>query len=282
MSVLNLFGRKPRRTRGRATKSRRTRREYAETPPSRLVPDAGGRGWLVAHELRKAYRGNQVVHNASLAVARGEAVGLLGSNGAGKTTMFYMITGLLRADHGTIELDGHDVTHLPMYRRARLGIGYLPQETSIFRGLTVSANIRAVLEVVEPDKGQRENLLDALLDEFHISHLRDANAISLSGGERRRCEIARALASRPAFMLLDEPFTGVDPIAVGDIQALVRHLTSLGIGVLITDHNVRETLDLIDRAYIIHSGEVLFEGRPSDIVASPEVRRLYLGEEFSL
>lgn len=251
-------------------------------PPSRLVPDAGGRGWLVAHALGKAYRGKPVVRNASLAVARGEAVGLLGANGAGKTTMFYMITGLVRADNGTIELDGHDVTHMPMYRRARLGIGYLPQETSIFRGLTVAANIRAVLEVVEPDKDQRDELLDALLDEFNITHLRNAPAISLSGGERRRCEIARALASRPAFMLLDEPFTGVDPIAVGDIQALVRHLTNLGIGVLITDHNVRETLGLIDRAYIIHSGEVLFEGRPSDIVASPEVRRLYLGEEFSL
>jgi len=232
--------------------------------------------------LAKSYRGKPVVRNASLAVARGEAVGLLGANGAGKTTMFYMITGLVRADQGTIELDGHDVTSMPMYRRARLGIGYLPQETSIFRGLSVAGNIRAVLEVVEPDKDQREELLDALLDEFNIEHLRDASAISLSGGERRRCEIARALASRPAFMLLDEPFTGVDPIAVGDIQALVRHLTSLGIGVLITDHNVRETLGLIDRAYIIHSGEVLFEGRPSDIVASPEVRRLYLGEQFSL
>ena len=227
--------------------------DYGQAPPSRLVPDAGGRGWLVAHGLAKSYRGRQVVHEASLAVARGEAVGLLGSNGAGKTTIFYMITGLVKADEGTIELDGHDVTGMPMYRRARLGIGYLPQEASIFRGLTVEANIRAVLEVVEPDKAQREDQLDALLDEFHITHLRTAQAMSLSGGERRRCEIARALASRPAFMLLDEPFTGVDPIAVGDIQALVRHLTSLGIGVLITDHNVRETLGLIDRAYIIHS-----------------------------
>ena len=251
-------------------------------PPSRLVPEAGGRGWLVAHGLGKSYRGRRVVREASLAVARGEAVGLLGPNGAGKTTIFYMITGLVRADHGTIELDGHDVTGMPMYRRARLGIGYLPQEASIFRGLSVEQNIRAVLEVVEPDKAQREEQLDALLDEFHIGHLRKAPAISLSGGERRRCEIARALASRPAFMLLDEPFTGVDPIAVGDIQALVRHLTSLGIGVLITDHNVRETLGLIDRAYIIHSGEVLFEGRPDEIVESPEVRRLYLGEQFSL
>lgn len=256
--------------------------DYEEKPPSRLVRDTGGRGWLVAQGLQKSYRGRQVVHDASLAVARGESVGLLGSNGAGKTTIFYMITGLVKADHGTIELDGHDVTGMPMYRRARLGIGYLPQEASIFRGLTVEANISAVLEVVEPDREQREDQLDALLDEFHITHLRKAQAMSLSGGERRRCEIARALASRPAFMLLDEPFTGVDPIAVGDIQALVRHLTSLGIGVLITDHNVRETLGLIDRAYIIHSGEVLFEGRPDEIVESPDVRRLYLGEQFSL
>jgi lipopolysaccharide export system ATP-binding protein len=284
VSIFGQFGRKSRRKSANGAGSRRSNRSraYQETPPSRLVPDAGGRGWLVAHGLGKAYRGKPVVRDASLAVARGEAVGLLGPNGAGKTTMFYMITGLVRADQGTIELDGHDVTHMPMYRRARLGIGYLPQETSIFRGLTVAGNIRAVLEVVEPDKNQREELLEALLEEFHITHLRDASAISLSGGERRRCEIARALASRPAFMLLDEPFTGVDPIAVGDIQALVRHLTGLGIGVLITDHNVRETLGLIDRAYIIHSGEVLFEGRPSDIVASPEVRRLYLGEQFSL
>jgi lipopolysaccharide export system ATP-binding protein len=189
---------------------------------------------------------------------------------------------LIAADKGRVELDGHDVTTLPMYQRARLGIGYLPQEASIFRGLNVEENIRAVLEVVEPDKRRRERDLDALLEEFNITKLRKTPSIALSGGERRRCEIARALASRPAFMLLDEPFTGVDPIAVGDIQALVRHLTGLGIGVLITDHNVRETLGLIDRAYIIHSGEVLFEGRPNDIVASPEVRRLYLGEQFSL
>ena len=215
-------------------------------------------------------------------MARGEAVGLLGPNGAGKTTIFYMITGLVKADRGTIEIDGHDVTGMPMYRRARLGIGYLPQETSIFRGLTVEGEYPRRARGGRARPGQREEHLEALLDEFRITHLRNAPAISLSGGERRRCEIARALASRPAFMLLDEPFTGVDPIAVGDIQALVRHLTGLGIGVLITDHNVRETLGLIDRAYIIHSGEVLFEGRPSEIVASPEVRRLYLGEQFSL
>ena len=257
-------------------------RGASESPPSRLVPDAGGRGWLIASGLAKAYRGRQVVRDASLAVARGEAVGLLGPNGAGKTTIFYMITGLVKADRGTIDIDGHDITGLPMYRRARLGIGYLPQENSIFRAMTVEQNIRSILEVVEPDKRQREEHLEELLDEFRITHLRKAQAVSLSGGERRRAEIARALASRPAFMLLDEPFTGVDPIAVGDIQNLVRHLTSLGIGVLITDHNVRETLGLIDRAYIIHSGEVLFEGRPDDIVARTDVRRLYLGEQFSL
>ena len=282
MATSSYFGRGSEKPAGRAGHRQRREDYYDEMPPSRLVPDAGGRGWLVAQGLAKSYRKRLVVRNASLAVARGEAVGLLGPNGAGKTTIFYMITGLIRANHGTIEIDGNDVTDMPMYRRARLGIGYLPQETSIFRGLTVEGNIRAVLEVVEPDKAAREEHLEALLDEFRIAHLRQAPAVSLSGGERRRCEIARALASRPAFMLLDEPFTGVDPIAVGDIQALVRHLTSLGIGVLVTDHNVRETLGLIDRAYIIHSGEVLFEGRPDEIVQSPEVRRLYLGEQFSL
>ena len=254
----------------------------AEPQATRYAQDAGGPGWLVAHGLGKSYRRRRVVHSASLAVARGEAVGLLGPNGAGKTTIFYMITGLVQADYGRIELDGNDVTHMPMYRRARLGIGYLPQETSIFRGMTVEQNIRAVLEVVEPDRHKRDEELDSLLAEFHISHLRKSPAIALSGGERRRCEIARALASRPAFMLLDEPFAGIDPIAVGDIQTLVRHLTRRGIGVLITDHNVRETLGLIDRAYIIHAGEVLMEGRPDDIVASPDVRRLYLGEQFTL
>ena len=201
-----------------------------------------GEGWLVARGLRRAFKGRLVVEDVSLALRRGEAVGLLGPNGAGKTTVFYMITGLIRPDAGTIEIDGFDVTHLPMYQRARLGVGYLPQEASIFRGLSVEDNIRAVLEIVEPDRKLRESDLDALLEEFHIAHLRKASAISLSGGERRRCEIARALASRPAFMLLDEPFAGIDPIAVGEIQGLVRHLTRRGIGVLITDHNVRETL----------------------------------------
>jgi len=237
---------------------------------------------LSVHEVRKSYRGREVVRGASLDVRKGEAVGLLGPNGAGKTTVFYMITGLVPADSGTIILDGHNITPLPMYRRARLGIGYLPQEASIFRGLTVEENVRAVLEVVEPDKRVRERELDSLLEEFDIARLRKSPSIALSGGERRRCEIARALAGRPSFMLLDEPFAGIDPIAVGDIQALVRQLTARGIGVLITDHNVRETLGLIDRAYIIHSGQVLMEGSPEDIIASPEVRRLYLGEDFRL
>ena len=239
-------------------------------------------GWLTVHSVVKAFKKRVVVRGVSLEVARGEAVGLLGPNGAGKTTVFYMITGLIPADEGAIRIDGRDVTKLPMYRRARLGIGYLPQEASIFRGLSVEQNIRAVLEVVEPSKKKREKELDALLDEFNIGRLRKSPSIALSGGERRRVEIARALATRPNYMLLDEPFAGIDPIAVGDIQDLVRHLTNRGIGVLITDHNVRETLGLTDRAYIFYSGEVLMEGRTDDIVNNPEVRRLYLGEEFRL
>ena len=239
-------------------------------------------GTLIARSLSKSYKGRRVVNGVSFGVRAGEAVGILGPNGAGKTTCFYMVTGLVPVDEGTIEIDGHDVTGMPMYRRARLGIGYLPQEASIFRGLSVEDNIRAVLEIAEKDKVRREQTLDGLLDEFHIAHLRQAPAISLSGGERRRLEIARALASDPNFMLLDEPFAGVDPIAVSDIQTLVRHLTARGIGVLITDHNVRETLGLIDRAYIIHTGELLTHGRPADIVANPDVRRLYLGESFTL
>ncbi|HVI29795.1 LPS export ABC transporter ATP-binding protein [Hansschlegelia sp.] len=242
----------------------------------------GGDGALSATGLAKSYGARSVVKDVSLWVRRGEAVGLLGPNGAGKTTVFYMITGLVPVDSGRIELNGVDVTRLPMFRRARLGIGYLPQEASIFRGLSVEDNIRAVLEVVEPDRARRKHDLEALLDEFGLTRLRKSPAIALSGGERRRVEIARALASRPSFMLLDEPFAGIDPIAVGDIQALVRHLTNRGIGVLITDHNVRETLGLIDRAYIIHSGGVLMEGSPEQIVENPDVRRLYLGEEFRL
>lgn len=239
-------------------------------------------GELRVSGIEKSYKGRKVVGGVSLNVRRGEAVGLLGPNGAGKTTSFYMITGLIQPDSGKIELDGHDITAMPMYRRARLGIGYLPQEASIFRGLSVENNIRAVLEVVEPDKKKREQQLDALLEEFSISHLRKSPSIALSGGERRRCEIARALATRPTFILLDEPFAGIDPIAVGDIQNLVRHLTKRGIGVLITDHNVRETLGLIDRAYILHAGRVLTHGLPDQIVRNEDVRRLYLGEQFTL
>jgi lipopolysaccharide export system ATP-binding protein len=255
-------------------------------PPARglhpVAQQSGHSGYLAAHGFEKSFGTRQVVKGVSLHVRRGEAVGLLGPNGAGKTTVFYMITGLIKADRGRIELDGHDVTGLPMYQRARLGIGYLPQEASIFRGLNVEDNIRSVLEVVEPNRRKREAELNGLLEEFNITRLRKSPAIALSGGERRRLEIARALATRPNYMLLDEPFAGIDPIAVGDIQALVRHLTQRGIGVLITDHNVRETLGLTDRAYIIYSGEVLMEGRADDIVNNADVRRLYLGEEFRL
>ena len=239
-------------------------------------------GYLAVHGIKKSFGSRQVVRGVSIYVRRGEAVGLLGPNGAGKTTVFYMITGLIKPESGAIELDGHDVTKLPMYQRARLGIGYLPQEASIFRGLTVEQNIRAVLEVVEPNRKKREAELNSLLDEFNIQKLRKSPSIALSGGERRRVEIARALATRPNYMLLDEPFAGIDPIAVGDIQDLVRHLTNRGIGVLITDHNVRETLGLTDRAYIVYAGEILTEGSPEEIVANPDVRRLYLGEEFRL
>jgi lipopolysaccharide export system ATP-binding protein len=239
-------------------------------------------GWLTVHSVVKAFKKRTVVRGVSLEVSRGEAVGLLGPNGAGKTTVFYMITGLIPADEGTIRIDGRDVTKLPMYRRARLGIGYLPQEASIFRGLTVEENILAVLETVEPDKAERQVQLDALLEEFRITRLRTSPAIRLSGGERRRVEIARALASRPSFMLLDEPFAGIDPIAVNDIRALVRHLTQRGIGVLITDHNVRETLDLVGRAYIIHDGMVLTHGTATEIINNEDVRRVYLGDQFRI
>ena len=246
------------------------------------VTGEDGQGMLSIHNLAKSYKARRVVEDVSLHVKRGEAVGLLGPNGAGKTTVFYMITGLVKPDKGIISLDGYDVTPLPMYRRARLGIGYLPQEASIFRGLTVEENIRAVLEITQPDETKRQEELDALLDEFRLTRLRQSPAIALSGGERRRCEIARALAGHPSFMLLDEPFAGIDPIAVGDIQDLVRHLKARGIGVLITDHSVRETLGLTDRAYIIYSGHVLTEGPPEEIVANPDVRRIYLGEDFKM
>jgi lipopolysaccharide export system ATP-binding protein len=267
---------KPRAPRPNTSKSNKT--NGAAAAP-RLATRAG---YLAVHSVEKSFGSRRVVRGVSIYVRRGEAVGLLGPNGAGKTTVFYMITGLIPADRGTIELDGHDVTKLPMYQRARLGIGYLPQEASIFRGLTVEQNIRAVLEVVEPSRKKREAELNSLLEEFNITRLRKTPSIALSGGERRRVEIARALATRPNYMLLDEPFAGIDPIAVGDIQDLVRHLTTRGIGVLITDHNVRETLGLTDRAYIVYAGEILTEGSPDEIVNNPDVRRLYLGEEFRL
>lgn len=263
---------------GAAQQHRDLRHAPNETPSD---PHAiGAEGWLTAYDIKKSYRKRNVVKGVSLAVGRGESVGLLGPNGAGKTTVFYMITGLVPADDGRITIDGENVTMLPMYQRARLGIGYLPQEASIFRGLTVEQNIMAVLELVEPDKRARKEQLESLLEEFTITRLRKSPAMALSGGERRRCEIARALASRPSFILLDEPFAGIDPIAVGDIQQLVRHLTVRGIGVLITDHNVRETLDLIDRAYIIYDGQVLTQGKPSEIIANEDVRRVYLGDMF--
>ncbi len=267
--------------------ARQEARTARRPPPPSRRQDQGQRsaqrtGYLAVHGVEKSFGNRKVVRDVSLYVRRGEAVGLLGPNGAGKTTVFYMITGLIKADRGRVELDGYNVTELPMYQRARLGIGYLPQEASIFRGLNVEDNIRSVLEVIEPDRRRREADLDSLLEEFNITRLRKTPSIALSGGERRRVEIARALATRPSYMLLDEPFAGIDPIAVGDIQALVRHLTNRGIGVLITDHNVRETLGLTDRAYIIYSGQVLREGHADEIVNDPDVRRLYLGEEFRL
>ena len=232
--------------------------------------------------IAKSYDRKVVLKEVSLGVARGEVVGLLGPNGAGKTTCFYSVMGLVKPDRGRILLDGQDITGLPMYRRAVLGLGYLPQETSIFRGLTVAQNISAVLEVAEPNKARRRERLEQLLGEFHIGHLRDAPAMALSGGERRRCEIARALAADPSIMLLDEPFAGIDPISISDIRELVRELKKRDIGVLITDHNVRETLDIVDRACIIYDGQVLFAGSPEALVADPNVRRLYLGESFEL
>ncbi len=304
MNILSLFWRRPPRSRRVLTpaeaRAKKAAALNAPMPPlqqmygaaqnqesARPRRDGDARqpvrhAYLAAHGVEKSFGGRMVVRGVTLYVRRGEAVGLLGPNGAGKTTVFYMITGLINADRGRIELDGYDVTTLPMYQRARLGIGYLPQEASIFRGLNVEDNIRSVLEVVEPDRRRRDADLNALLEEFNIARVRKTPTIALSGGERRRVEIARALATRPSYMLLDEPFAGIDPIAVGDIQALVRHLTNRGIGVLITDHNVRETLGLTDRAYIIYSGEVLMEGRADDIVNNPDVRRLYLGEEFRL
>ncbi len=245
----------------------------------RLVAEAEG---LVARHLGKSYRRRPVLRDVSVAVRRGEVVGLLGPNGAGKTTCFYLMTGLLAADTGQVAIDGHDITDLPMYRRARLGVGYLPQEASFFRGLTVENNIRVVLEVVEPVRERREAALDELLAEFSITHLRHTPAMALSGGERRRIEIARTLASRPGFMLLDEPLAGIDPIAVSEIRELIAHLKDRGIGVLITDHNVRDALDIVDRAYVLHDGLVMMDGEPDEIVVHEGVRQVYLGHGFRL
>lgn len=237
---------------------------------------------LEVFNIGKKYKKRPVLRNVSMNVRRGEAVGLLGPNGAGKTTCFYCVTGLITPDYGEVRMDGIDITRLPMYKRARLGIGYLPQEASIFRSLSVEDNIKAILEMVIEDESRRETMLESLLNEFSISHLRKAPALALSGGERRRLEIARALASQPKYILLDEPLAGIDPIAVGEIRKLVSQLKHRGIGVLITDHNVRETLDITDRAYILHGGTVLMEGTPNEIVNNEEVRKVYLGDSFSI
>ena len=239
-------------------------------------------GWLVAHGLAKSFGKTAVVRDVSIAVRRGEAVGLLGPNGAGKTTVFTIIMGLIKPDRGQVMLDGRPITGLPMFQRGRLGIGYLPQESSIFRGLSVKDNILAVLEGHVPSRAERKARLKTLLDEFGIAHLADKTALALSGGERRRLEIARAIAADPVFMLLDEPFAGVDPIAVAEVKMLVRQLTQRGIGVLITDHSVRETLSLVDRAYLIHGGQVMIQGKPDTIINDPDARRVYLGESFSV
>jgi lipopolysaccharide export system ATP-binding protein len=252
----------------------------AEAPANAAPPIP--QGGLEVISIAKSYDKRNVLSDVSLTVGKGEVLGLLGPNGAGKTTCFYSIMGLVRPDSGRILMDGVDVTRLPMYRRAILGLGYLPQETSIFRGMTVAQNIACVLEMVEPDKASREAELDRLLDEFHLTKLRDSAAMALSGGERRRCEIARALAAKPMIMLLDEPFAGIDPLSINDIRDLIKDLKRRGIGVLITDHNVRETLDIVDRACIIYGGQVLFAGSPEDLVADENVRRLYLGESFTL
>ncbi len=255
------------------------KKSRAGETPIRVVEGQQG---LSATRISKSFNKRPVVRGVTLTLKRGEVVGLLGPNGAGKTTCFYMITGLIPVDAGSIELDGHDVTALPMYRRARLGIGYLPQEASIFRGMTAEQNIRATAELVEPDPSRLEAMVEELLAEFGISHVRNTPAIALSGGERRRVEIARALATHPSYILLDEPLAGIDPIAVAEIRDLVKHLKDRGIGVLITDHNVRDALEIIDRAYIIHEGQLLKEGTPDEIVGDRDVRRVYLGERFSL
>ena len=237
---------------------------------------------LEIKEIGKKYGNRLVLRKASLTLKKGEIVGLLGPNGAGKTTCFYIISGLIKPDHGHVSLDGHDITNLPMYRRAQMGIGYLPQESSVFRGLTVAQNIMAILEIIEPLAAEREKRLEELLAEFSITHLQNVLAINLSGGERRRVEIARAIAAKPEYILLDEPLAGIDPIAIADIRELVYHLKDKNIGVLITDHNVRETLGIVDRTYIIYDGEVLIEGTKEEIISHEVVRKVYLGEEFKL
>lgn len=252
--------------------------EASRTLLTPMQPPGAG---LAAVSIGKSFRRRQVVKNVSLSLGRGEVVGLLGPNGAGKTTCFYMITGLIKVDHGQILIDGEDVTGLPMYQRARLGVGYLPQEPSIFRGMSVWENVLSIVELVEPKRSARAAIVEQLLAELRVDHLRNSPATALSGGERRRVEIARALATRPSFILLDEPFAGIDPIAINDIRELIVFLKQRGIGILITDHNVRETLDIVDRAYIIYSGEVLFEGAPEAVMADESVRRVYLGERFS-
>jgi len=257
-------------------------RTLAQSAPESDAARALQRGGLEVVSIAKSYDKRAVLTDISLSVGKGEVLGLLGPNGAGKTTCFYSIMGLVRPDSGRILLDGVDITRLPMYRRAILGLGYLPQETSIFRGMTVEQNISTVLEMVEPDKATRAVELDRLLDEFGLTRLRASPAMALSGGERRRCEIARALAANPSIILLDEPFAGIDPLSISDIRQLVIDLKNRGIGVLITDHNVRETLDIVDRACIIYGGQVLFAGSPEALVADPNVRRLYLGEGFTL
>ena len=245
----------------------------------RLVDTPGG---LLASGIGKSFKGKRVVRNVSLRLQRGEAVGLLGPNGAGKTTTFHIISGLLPADEGNVQLDGNDITTMPVFRRARLGLGYLPQESSIFRGLTVEQNIRAVLESTEGGKSDHDAILDDLMAEFSIAHLRNTLSVNLSGGERRRLEIARALALRPTFLLLDEPLAGIDPIALNDIRNLIGQLKEHGLGVLITDHNVRETLDIVDRTYIIYDGTVLMEGTPDEVIDHKPVRDVYLGDRFSI
>jgi lipopolysaccharide export system ATP-binding protein len=279
VSAVHLNGEKPGPTAEEAT---RAADGHALIQVNGLAVDPRTIEGLVGYHIGKAYKGRPVVRDVSVGVQRGEVVGLLGPNGAGKTTCFYVITGLIRADSGAVYLDGEEVTDLPMYQRARGGISYLPQEASIFRGMSVEDNIMAVLEVTEPDRAKRRQIVDQLLSEFSIEHLRRVQAMALSGGERRRVEIARCLATRPNYILLDEPLAGIDPIAVGDIRDIVTHLKDRGIGVLITDHNVRDTLEIVDRAYVLHEGKVLSEGPPREIVRDPQVRRVYLGERFSL